>query len=70
MDAVLWWVPMTEKDNYRQHAADLVRLSQSASTPADKRRLLGLAEAWLELVEGSKALADRYRGSVRRVENV
>ena len=34
---------MIEEDDYRQHAADLVRLAQSASSPADKGRLLALA---------------------------
>ena len=58
---------MTEEDDYRQHAADLVRLAQRASAPADKGRLLALAEAWLDLVNGSKALAKRYRRRLVRI---
>jgi hypothetical protein len=60
-DTVAGRLSMAEKDDYRRHAADLVRLAQRASAPADKRRLLGLAEAWLDLIDGSKALAERYR---------
>ena len=58
---------MTDRDTYRQHAAELVKLAQSASAPADKGRLLSLAEAWLDLVDGSKALASRYRRRLVRV---
>jgi hypothetical protein len=58
---------MTDEDKYRQHAADLVRLAQRASTSADKGRLLALAEAWLDLVDGSKALANRFRHRLVRI---
>ena len=58
---------MTENEEYRQHAADLVRLAQGASAPADKGRLLALAEAWLDLVDGSKALANRCRRRLVRI---
>ena len=52
---------MTKEDNYRQHAADLFRLAQTASTQGDRGRLLRLAEAWLDLSDRSKALVNRYR---------
>jgi hypothetical protein len=53
--------PMAEEDDYRRHAADLVRLAQRASTSADKGRLLALAEAWLDLAGGFRALVKRRR---------
>ena len=52
---------MTEKANYRQHAADFVRLAQKASTAADKERLLALGEACLYLAAGFKAKRHRNR---------
>jgi hypothetical protein len=58
---------MTEDDNYRQHAAELVRLAQIASAPADKARLLALAEAWLDLADRAKTLAKPYRRRLVRI---
>jgi hypothetical protein len=58
---------MAEEDDYRRHAAELVRLAKSAPTPADKGRLLGLAAAWLDLADRAKALANRYRRRLVRI---
>ena len=55
---------MAKEDDYRRHAAELVRLAKGASTPADKGRLLSLADAWLDLVDG---LAKRYRRRLVRI---
>lgn len=52
---------MTQEDNYRQYAADLVRLAQKACASADKERLLALAEAWLDLADGLRARVKRQR---------
>jgi hypothetical protein len=58
---------MAEGDDYRRHAAELVRLAKNASTPADKGRLLALAEAWLDLANRAKTLAKRYRRRLVRI---
>ncbi len=52
---------MSQEDDYRLFAADLVRLAQRASAAADKGRLLALAEAWLDLAVGFKTPAKRHR---------
>jgi hypothetical protein len=58
---------MAEEDDYRRHAAELFRLAKSASTPADKGRLLALADAWLDLADGATRLAKRYRRRLVRI---
>lgn len=50
--------------DYRFKAAESVELASRASTLADKVRLLGLAEKWLDL-------ADRvHRGTRERIGNL
>jgi hypothetical protein len=51
---------MRNQDDYRHHAAELVKLAQRAATSSDKGWLVLSAEAWLDL-------ADRFdRTSERR----
>jgi hypothetical protein len=51
---------MRNQDDYRHHAAELIKLSQRAATSSDKGWLVLSAEAWLDL-------ADRFdRTSERR----
>jgi len=52
-------VPMTKEDDYRNNAAEMIQLAQRASLNTDKRRLLNMAEAWLDL-------ADRAHKATRR----
>jgi hypothetical protein len=58
---------MAEDDDYRRNAGELIRLAQSASTSADKGRLLALAEAWIDLADRAKTLAKRYRRRLVRI---
>jgi hypothetical protein len=52
---------MTKETDFRQNAADTMKLAQSASSTADKGRLLKLAEAWLDLADRSRRIARRMR---------
>jgi len=58
---------MTEGDDYRRNAGELLRLAQSASNSADKGRLLALAEAWIDLADRAKTLVKRYRRRLVRI---
>jgi hypothetical protein len=42
---------MRNQDNYRQYAAELVKLAQRATTSRDKSWLLLVAQAWLDLAD-------------------
>ena len=42
---------MTKEDDYRRHAAETMGLVQKAVSSSDKRRLLQLAERWLNLAD-------------------
>jgi hypothetical protein len=53
---------MTEENDYRQHAADALQLAQQTSSTSDKRRLLRLAEAWLDLADRARKVAKNLRG--------
>jgi len=50
---------MSKEADYRNNAAEMVQLAQRASLSADKRRLLDMADAWLDL-------ADRAHKAMRR----
>lgn len=41
--------------DYRRYAAECIRLAQQVSSPADKARLLDMAETFRELAEKSEA---------------
>jgi hypothetical protein len=49
----------TKGDDYRHNAAELMRLADHAKSPAEKTRLVTLAEGWVELAE--KAHKDNRR---------
>jgi hypothetical protein len=53
---------MSLEFEYRRLAATCLDLSQRAAAPADKTRLLLIAEAWLELADR----VTRKRGNARR----
>ncbi len=41
----------TKEDDYRRNAAELMRLAERAQSPAEKTRLVTLAEGWVALAE-------------------
>jgi hypothetical protein len=49
----------TKEDDYRYNAAELMRLAERAQSPAEKTRLVTLAEGWVELA--GKAHEDNRR---------
>ena len=53
--------PMTKEDDYRNSAAEMIQLARRASSSADKRRLLNMAEAWLDLADRTHSAALRLR---------
>jgi hypothetical protein len=48
---------MGKEQEYRLTAAEMVDRPHKATTAIDKRRLLGLAEKWLDLAERSERAA-------------
>lgn len=56
---------MTKEEDYRRNAAETVDLAHRASSPADKSRLLAMAEAWLELGDRAHRLARQQKRKVR-----
>ena len=46
-----WGKPMGNVTEYRSSAASLLDLAQRTNSPADKNRLLVMAEAWLDLAD-------------------
>ena len=56
---------MTKEDDFRKHAAETMDLAQKASSSADKRRLLGLAERWLDLADRAHSAARERISRVR-----
>ena len=45
---------MSNRDEYRLKAAEALDLAKKASKTGDKRRLLRLAEKWLDLADRAK----------------
>lgn len=56
---------MTKEDDYRKNAAESFDLAKRSVTSADKRRLLRLAESWLDLADRAARLTERF-GPKRR----
>jgi hypothetical protein len=52
---------MRKEEDYRRTAAEIIDLAHKATTALDKRRLVGLAEKWLDLAGRSERLAARPR---------
>jgi hypothetical protein len=40
-----------KENEYRRNAAETIELANRAASPADKFRLLGMAQGWLKLAE-------------------
>jgi hypothetical protein len=56
---------MTKEDDFRKHAAETMDLAQKAGSSADKRRLLALAERWLDLADRAHQAARQGIARVR-----
>jgi hypothetical protein len=52
---------MTKEEDYRKNASDTLLLVQRVSSNEDKRRLLKLAEGWLDLAERAASAVRRLR---------
>ena len=48
-----------EIERYRGYAAECLRLAQATSNENGKRRLIVMAEAWLELADGASGKEER-----------
>jgi len=62
---------MASVDEYLQYAEQCVALAGNSSSPADKARLLQMAQAWRELADklgGGDSQEPGERGSRRREE--
>jgi len=57
---------MNSAQDYLKYAAECVRLAQQASNPADKARLIQMAQAWQELADKR---AQGTAARARRQEN-
>lgn len=51
---------MTKEHDYRRNAAESFDLANRSITSADKRRLLRLAENWLDLADRAARLTRRF----------
>jgi hypothetical protein len=58
---------MAKEDDYRRNAAKTIALAQRAHTSRDKRRLLAMAEAWLDLADRAHRIAREHVGHVRQL---
>jgi len=56
---------MTKEDDFRKHAAETMDLAQKATSSTDKRRLLALAERWLDLADRAHQAARERIAKVR-----
>jgi len=52
---------MTKEREYRDKAAETVKLAQRATSTEDKGRLLKLAESWLDLADRARRVTRRLR---------
>jgi hypothetical protein len=51
---------VSKEAEYRRHAATTLALAQRAKSNADRVRLLGMADAWLELADRAHKAARRH----------
>jgi hypothetical protein len=56
---------MSKQEEYRKHAAALLDLAKRASNDHDKKRLLVISEAWLNLADKLSRLAGRRKATER-----
>jgi hypothetical protein len=61
---------MTLEDGYRENAARTLERAKRASSTRDKRRLLRLAEKWLDLADRADFLARRFGPTIREHTSV
>jgi hypothetical protein len=54
---------MSKEDEYRRHAAALLDLAKRARSNHDKRRLLVISEAWLNLADKLARMAGRRKAT-------
>ncbi len=52
---------MSKCDDYKRFAASSLELAHKTDSPADKARLLGMAEAWLNLADRLSRLLKHNR---------
>ena len=57
---------MSKVEEYRDRAVESVELSKRVDSPADRTRLLMLAEGWLELSDKAAKIARAARDRLRR----
>jgi len=57
--------PTDKEGDYRQSAAEAVDLAHRAASTVDKRRLLAVAEAWLDLADRAHRVTRRHVRAVR-----
>jgi hypothetical protein len=51
----------TKRDDYRDNAAELMRLAENAKSPEEKGHLVMLAEGWVELADKTEKDSRRPR---------
>jgi len=56
---------MSKEDEYRRYAAALLDLAKRASNDHDKKRLLAISEAWLNLADKLSRMAGRRKATER-----
>ena len=60
---------MSREDEYRDHAMTMLGMAQRQAEPAEKSRLLAMAESWLALAErAARSPANRLRRLVRETQ--
>ena len=52
--------PTDKEGDYRQSATEAVNLAHRAASTTDKRRLLAMAEAWLDLADRAHRVTRRH----------
>ncbi len=54
---------MGKAEQYRQYAAECIRLAQQSPDPAEKNILLSMAAAWRRLAEHAESMSERAENS-------
>ena len=50
-------MPLSTREDYRQYAADCLRLARDAANPSDRTALLNMARTWRQLAEQAAAIS-------------
>jgi len=56
---------MSKCDDYKRFAASSLELAHKTENPTDKARMLGMAEAWLDLADRLSRLLNRRTRTAR-----